>query len=45
MNRTIWVFRALALVILVAFALLMWNLHSRLRALEAQQQQQTTPAR
>lgn len=37
MNRTIWIFRVLALVILIVFALLMLNLHGRLRALEAQQ--------
>lgn len=39
MNRTVWIFRVLAVVILIAFALLMLNLHSRLRALEAQQGQ------
>jgi hypothetical protein len=37
MNRAVWIFRILAVVILVVFALLMLNLHSRLRALEAQQ--------
>ncbi len=34
MNRTIWIFRLLALIILLVFTLLMWNLYARLHGIE-----------
>lgn len=36
MNRTIWIWRMIAIVIILIFAILMWNLYARLEALKEQ---------
>lgn len=37
MNRTIWIARALALILLLVFTLLMLNLYTKLQTMSAQQ--------
>lgn len=39
MNRVIWIWRFIALVIMIIFAVLMWNLYARLTGLSRQQGQ------
>lgn len=36
MNRTIWIFRAIAVLILIVFALLMSNLYGKLHRLQSE---------
>lgn len=35
-DRTVWIWRFVAILIIVVFALLMWSLHARLSHLERQ---------
>lgn len=42
MNRTVWIFRVIAFLILLVFALLMMNLHSRLQRMQGSQAPEKT---
>lgn len=36
MNRTIWIWRMIAILIIIIFTVLMWSLYARLEALKEQ---------
>ncbi|HUO83779.1 MAG TPA: hypothetical protein VM534_01575 [Thermoanaerobaculia bacterium] len=43
-DRTIWIFRLIALVIVLVFTILMWSLYARLAGMKQEAPPQSPPA-